>query len=167
MNASPNHQLYFSLPPTWHPFQSSLRFRHLQKPVPWAVPSRPPHGSKYWVHDIVFSFYPQGEARYWEGFLSFWVFLQITMFWCLWFHAHLGYRSFLTCFLDYSQRELIHVLVSLCFCGQKEGLGLSFSPFCWYHSLEVTHHNNLFLHQNYLYPRKNFHQKQCRWWWFL
>lgn len=57
---------------------------------------------------------------------------------------------------------LVPVLLSLCFCGWKKGLGVSFSPFCWYHPLEVTHHNNLFLHQNYLYPSKNF-QKWSRW----
>lgn len=81
------------------------------------------------------------------------------MFWCLWFHARLGYRSFLTCFLDYSQRELVHVLVSLCFCGQKEGLGLSFSPFCWYHSLEATHHNNLFFTSELFISQEEFSSK--------
>lgn len=75
MNVSPNHQLYFSLPPNWHPFRSSLRFRHLRSQSLGQFPPGPHtgvHGGGVHVLGTCYSllFLSPGRSQVLVGFFG-------------------------------------------------------------------------------------------------
>ena len=95
--------------------------------------------SEYWMYDPVLSFSSQGEAG---SFLPIiWHFArgsdygkrvsQIFLSILMWLVSHtLGVQKPLNWFLDFSQRELVCVLLIWCACWRKEGPELAILPFC-------------------------------------
>ena len=88
------------------------------------------------MYSLVFSFLPQGEAKAGSFFLILWGSARVKRLWKeggMKFPTHfyavvshlLGVQEPLNQFLDFSYRELVHVLLNQRLHRRKEGLGLS------------------------------------------